>query len=114
MPAGFRLYNTLSRKVEEFAPRDAGTVRIYFCGMTVYDHAHVGHARAFVTFDMVTRYLTHRGWDVELIRNYTDVDDKIIDVAKRTGEDALAVANKYIASFAADAAALNLLPARHE
>ncbi len=114
MASPFRLYNTLSRQVEDFTPRDAGTVRLYFCGMTVYDHAHVGHARAVVTFDMVTRYLRHRGWDVELIRNYTDVDDKIIRRANESGEDALALAEKYIASFAEDCVGLGLVPATYE
>src|SRR5258708_2643141 len=110
MTSPFRLYNTLSRNVEEFTPCEPGKVRLYSCGMTVYDHAHVGHARAFVTFDMVTRYLRHRGWQVELVRNYTDVDDKIIRRANETGEDALAIANKYIASFAEDCVGLGLLP----
>ena len=81
MAAPFRIYNTLSKKIEDFAPITAGEVRLYVCGMTVYDHAHVGHARAMVVFDAFARYLRHRGWKVQFIRNFTDVDDKIIQRA---------------------------------
>ena len=62
MPHPFRIYNTLARKVEDFVPIEAGKVGLYVCGMTVYDHCHVGHARAMVVFDAFTRYLRHRGW----------------------------------------------------
>src|SRR5690242_15317231 len=110
MAAPFRLYNTLSRTVEDFTPSEPGKVRLYFCGMTVYDDAHVGHARAVVTADMVTRYLRHRSWDVVLIRNYTDVDDKIIRRANERGEDPFALAQRYIDSFIADCAGLGLTP----
>jgi cysteinyl-tRNA synthetase len=109
MPASFRLYNTLSRKLEDFSPREEGKVGLYVCGMTVYDHQHVGHARAMVTFDMVVRYLRHRGWDVRFVRNYTDVDDKIIKRANERGEDALALAQRYVDSFVEDCAGLGLL-----
>ncbi len=108
MPAPFRLYDTLSRSVAEFRPIEPGKVRLYVCGMTVYDHAHVGHARAMVTFDMVARYLRHRSWDVTFVRNYTDVDDKIIQRANEKGEDALALAERFIDSFVEDCAALGL------
>jgi cysteinyl-tRNA synthetase len=108
MPSPFRLYDTLSRSVAEFRPIEPGRVRLYVCGMTVYDHAHVGHARAMVTFDMVARYLRHRGWDVTFVRNYTDVDDKIIQRANERGEEALALAERFIASFVDDCAALGL------
>jgi cysteinyl-tRNA synthetase len=114
MAAPFRLYNTLSRSVEDFTPSEAGKVRLYFCGMTVYDEAHVGHARAVVTADMVTRYLRHRGWDVVLIRNYTDVDDKIIRRANERSENPFALAQRYIDSFIADCAGLGLTPPTHE
>ncbi len=108
MAAPFRLYSTLSRSVESFTPLHPGKVSLYVCGMTVYDHAHVGHARAFVVFDVVARYLRHRGWDVALVRNYTDVDDKIIQRAAEIGEDPLALSARFIDAFARDAAALGL------
>ncbi|HEY8429737.1 MAG TPA: cysteine--tRNA ligase, partial [Sandaracinaceae bacterium] len=104
----------LTRTVEDFRPREPGKVGLYVCGMTVYDHAHVGHARAMVTFDMVVRYLRHRGWDVTFVRNYTDVDDKIIKRANERGEDPLALANRYIASFQEDCEALGLLRPTYE
>ncbi len=109
MAAPFRIYNTLTRTLEEFVPIEDGKVRLYVCGMTVYDHAHVGHARAFVTFDVVTRYLRHRGWDVRFVRNYTDVDDKIIVRAAEKKEDPMALAQRFIDSFAEDCDGLGLL-----
>jgi len=114
MSKPFRLYNTLSRKVEGFEPIDPGKVRLYVCGMTVYDHAHVGHARAMVVFDMVSRYLRHRQWDVTFIRNYTDVDDKIIARAAESGEEPLALADRFIEAFREDVAHLGLLPPDEE
>ncbi len=114
MASPFRLSNTLSRSIEEFRPLEAGKVRLYVCGMTVYDDAHVGHARAMVTFDMVTRYLRHRGWDVTFVRNYTDVDDKIIRRANERGEDALALAERFIHSFVDDCLGLGLLRPTYE
>ena len=114
MAAPFRLYNTLSRELEDFRPVEPGKVRLYVCGMTVYDHAHVGHARAMVTFDMVARYLRHRGWDVTFVRNYTDVDDKIIQRANERGEDALALAERFIESFVEDCEGLGLIRPSYE
>ncbi|MFP6685822.1 MAG: cysteine--tRNA ligase, partial [Polyangiaceae bacterium] len=76
MAAPFRIYNSLSRSVEDFAPQKEGHVGLYVCGMTVYDHIHVGHARAMVVFDSFVLYLRHRGWNVHFVRNFTDVDDK--------------------------------------
>ncbi|MCB9597404.1 MAG: cysteine--tRNA ligase [Sandaracinaceae bacterium] len=108
MPAPFRLYNTLSREVEAFTPAEPGKVKLYFCGMTVYDHCHVGHARAMVTSDMVARYLRHRGWDVDFVRNYTDVDDKIIRRAAENGEAWNELAERYIQSTQEDFRALGL------
>ena len=109
MAAPFRIYNTLSKKVEDFSPITAGEVRLYVCGMTVYDHAHVGHARAMVVFDAFARYLRHRGWKVRFIRNFTDVDDKIIQRAAERGKEAMALAEFYIQSFQEDTAGLGLL-----
>jgi len=114
MPAPFRLYNTLHREVEGFTPITDGKVNLYLCGMTVYDHCHVGHARAMVTFDMVARYLRHRGWDVSFVRNYTDVDDKIIRKAMENDEPPLELAERYITSTKDDFEALGLLTPDHE
>ena len=109
MAAPFRIYNTLSKKIEDFTPITAGEVRLYVCGMTVYDHAHVGHARAMVVFDAFARYLRHRGWNVRFIRNFTDVDDKIIHRAAERGQEAMALAEFYIQSFQEDTGNLGLL-----
>src|SRR5688572_29270515 len=109
-PHPFRLYNTLARKVEEFVPIEPGKVRLYVCGMTVYDDAHVGHARAMVVFDTFIRYLRARGWEVRFVRNFTDVDDKIIRRAAERGEDPFALAQRYIDRFHRDMRGLGLLP----
>jgi cysteinyl-tRNA synthetase len=114
MAQPFSVYSTPARAVLPFVPVTPGHVGIYVCGMTVYDHAHVGHARAFVLFDVITRYLRHRGWRVTLVRNFTDIDDKIIRRAAQTGEPPLALADRYIDSFRADADALGLLEPDHE
>src|SRR5512136_98084 len=76
-----RIYNTLSSKKEEFIPLEEGKVKMYVCGVTVYDRCHIGHARADVVFDVIYRFLRHSGYDVTYVRNYTDVDDKIINRA---------------------------------
>ncbi len=89
-------------------------MRLYQCGMTVYDHQHVGHARAMVTFDMVVRYLRHRGWDVNFVRNFTDVDDKIIARARESGEEPLALAERFIAEFREDCRNLGMVAATSE
>lgn len=114
MAQPFRLYNTLSRNVEDFKPYNEGRVNLYVCGMTVYDHSHVGHARAMVVFDVVARYLRHREWDVNFVRNYTDVDDKIIDRANKLGEDPLALSKRFIKVFEEDMEALGLKRPDHE
>jgi cysteinyl-tRNA synthetase len=100
--ASFRLYNTRTRTVEPFEPLVAGCVGLYVCGMTVYDECHIGHARAMVTFDTFVRYLRYRGWSVRFVRNFTDVDDKIIRRANERGMDAAALAQHYIDRFHAD------------
>ena len=109
MPAPFRLYNTRSRSVEDFQPVVPGKIGIYVCGMTVYDRCHMGHARAMVVFDAFVRYLRFRGWDVNFVRNFTDVDDKIIARAKERGEDPIALAARFIDAFHEDADALGLI-----
>jgi cysteinyl-tRNA synthetase len=108
MPAPFRLYNTLSRRVEDFTPLKPGHIGLYVCGMTVYDLCHAGHARAMVTFDTFVRYLRHRGWSVKFVRNFTDVDDKIIRRAAEEGVEPLALAQQQIDYFHADVRALGL------
>lgn len=80
-----RIYNSLTRKKEELMPLDGKTVRMYTCGVTVYERCHIGHARSLYVFDMIRRYLKYRGYDVRFVRNITDVDDKIIHKAKETG-----------------------------
>jgi cysteinyl-tRNA synthetase len=107
-PRPFRLYSTLSRTTEPFVPVTPGHVGLYVCGMTVYDRCHVGHARAMVVFDTFSRWLRHNGWDVKFVRNFTDVDDKIIARAAANGEDPMALANRFIDAFHADAAGLGL------
>ena len=109
MPHPFRLYNSLTRSVEAFEPLNDGKVGLYVCGMTVYDHCHVGHARAMVVFDVVVRYLRTRGWEVNFVRNFTDVDDKIIRRANERGEDPTVLAQRYIDAFHDDAAAMDLV-----
>ena len=81
-----RIYNTLTQQKEEFRPIEPGKVRMYVCGMTVYDYCHLGHARVLVAFDVITRYLRHRGYDVNYVRNITDIDDKILRRADENGE----------------------------
>lgn len=113
-PKSFRVYNTLSRQVEAFVPLVEGQVGLYVCGMTVYDHAHVGHARAMVVFDAFVRWLRHEGWQVTFVRNFTDVDDKIITRAQQRGVGALELAEQFIQDFHADCASLGLEPPTHE
>jgi len=94
-----RLYNTLSRSKEDFTPREEGKVFMYVCGPTVYNHIHIGNARTFLSFDLIRRYLEHRGFDVRFVQNITDVDDKIINRAAEEGRSAAEVASDYTASF---------------
>ena len=114
MAEPFRIYNTLSRTVEDFVPQTPGHVGLYVCGMTVYDRSHVGHARAMVVFDAFVRYLRHRGWDVNFVRNFTDVDDKIIRRANELGEDPVGLAARFIDIFHEDMDALGLVRPDHE
>jgi len=108
------IYNTLSRTKEVFTPIEPGKVRMYVCGMTVYDFCHLGHARVMVVFDMVTRWLRASGLDVNYVRNITDIDDKIIRRAAENGESIHALTDRFIAAMNEDAAALGVLPPDHE
>ena len=103
-----RVYNTLHRKKEPFEPLDPGKVRMYVCGPTVYDSCHIGHARSVVVFDVIARYLKAIGYEVLYVRNFTDVDDKIIDKANQLGVESTTVAEKFIKEFYDDMDALNV------
>ncbi len=97
-----KLYNTLTKRKETFVPREQGKVSMYVCGVTVYDYCHLGHARAYVIFDMVKRYLEYKGYDVLHVQNFTDVDDKIIKKAQKEGRDPLALSRQYIEEYFKD------------
>ena len=106
-----RLYNTQTRKKEEFQTLEEGKVRMYVCGPTVYDNAHVGHAMSALVFDIVRRYLQYRGYDVNFVMNFTDVDDKIINRANEKGVDPFELAEGYIQDYKDHLDDLNILPA---
>jgi cysteinyl-tRNA synthetase len=103
-----RVYNTLSGSKEEFVPITPGKVGMYVCGVTVYDHCHIGHARANVVFDMIYRYLQAKGFEVTYVRNYTDIDDKIINRANRDGVAFNEISERFIKEFDSDMARLML------
>jgi len=109
-----RLYNTATRKKEEFRPVTEGKVGIYVCGVTVYDLCHVGHARSLIVFDVLVRYLRARGYRVTYVRNFTDVDDKIIERARELGKDTSLLAKENIDAFYQDMAPLSVLEADAE
>ncbi|MDC8803723.1 cysteine--tRNA ligase [Halomonas pacifica] len=104
-----QIYNTLTRCKEAFTPIEPGRVRMYVCGMTVYDYCHLGHARVMVAFDVITRYLRHRGYDVTYVRNITDIDDKILRRAEENGESIGALTERMIAAMHEDEARLGVL-----
>ncbi|MFT4940184.1 MAG: cysteinyl-tRNA synthetase [Paraglaciecola sp.] len=103
------IYNTLSRKKESFTPLQQGKVGLYVCGITVYDVCHMGHARTYLSFDLMVRYLRHQGYEVNYVRNITDVDDNIIKRAKENGETTEHLTERTIAMMHEDFAAINLL-----
>ena len=108
---GLQVYSTLSRKKETFETIEPHKVRMYVCGPTVYDKAHVGHAMSALVFDIIRRYLQYRGYEVKLVMNYTDVDDKIINRANKMGRDPFELAETYIQQYAQHMKDLNILPA---
>ena len=108
-----QVYNTLTRKKEDFIPIEEGKVRMYLCGPTVYNYIHIGNARSAVSFDTVRRYFEYRGYDVNYVSNFTDVDDKIIQAAKELNIDAPEVAEKFIEAFFEDTNALQVKKANH-
>lgn len=105
-----QIYNTLTRRKEPLVPLIEGQVRMYVCGMTVYDYCHLGHARVMVAFDVVSRYLRHLGYQVIYVRNVTDIDDKIIQRANQNGESIEALTARFIEAMHEDERALGVLP----
>ena len=103
-----KIYNTLTRKKEEFIPLEEGKVKIYVCGPTVYNFIHIGNARPMVVFDTLRRYMKYRGYDVKYVQNFTDVDDKIINRAREEGTDAPTISETYIKEYLDDADALGV------
>ncbi|MBF0625976.1 MAG: cysteine--tRNA ligase [Magnetococcales bacterium] len=111
---GIVIYNTMTRRREPLEPRIPGQVGLYVCGMTVYDHCHIGHARVMVVFDIIVRHLRARGLQVTYVRNFTDVDDKILRRCAETGLTLTELTERYIAAFHQDMAALGVTPADME
>lgn len=104
------LYNTLTQKKEELVPYEENKIKMYVCGPTVYSSAHLGHARAAVTFDVIERFLTYLGYKVTYVRNFTDIDDKIIAKANETGVPAEEISEKYIEEYQEDMASIGVKP----
>ena len=109
-----RIHNSLTGRKEELAPIEPGHVRMYVCGITVYDYCHVGHARSQLVFDVVARYLRWRGYRVNYVRNITDIDDKIIRRAAETGETVDALTSRFIEAMHEDFEALGMEPPDEE
>src|SRR3990170_5712482 len=103
-----RLYNTLTRRREALETLVPGEVRMYVCGVTVYDRCHVGHARSAIVFDVIRRWLEYRGYRVTFVKNFTDVDDKIIRRAKEEGVSPADLAERHIAEYRTDMDALGV------
>lgn len=106
-----KIYNTLSKQKEEFVPLEEGRVRMYVCGPTVYNLIHIGNARPMIVFDTVRRYMEHKGYEVNYVSNFTDVDDKIIKKAQEEGVDSSVISRRYIEECKKDMAAMNVRPA---
>ena len=111
MTAKLRLYNSWSRELEEFEPREPGSACVYACGPTVYDYAHIGNFRFNIFVDVFRRVLEWQGYDVTLVMNITDVDDNTIAGAQRTGETLADFTERYTKAFFDDLSALRILPA---
>jgi cysteinyl-tRNA synthetase len=107
-----QIYNTLTRAKQPLETVEPGVVRMYVCGVTVYDNAHIGHAMSALVFDVIRRYLEYRGYEVRHVVNFTDVDDKIINRANALGRDPKELAESYVAEFFQELKALNILPAK--
>ena len=111
MPVSLRFTNSLTSRTEAFKPLEAGKATIYCCGVTVYDLCHLGHARSYINWDVLRRYLIWRGYDVTYVQNYTDIDDKILNRANEEGSSMEAVSERNIEAFEIDMGRLNILPA---
>ena len=109
-----QIYDSLTKQKREFVPVKSGHVRIYVCGITVYDHCHIGHARSIILFDVIIRYLRSRGWRVDYVRNITDIDDKIINRANKNRESCDALTERFIEAMRKDEKALGVLKPDHE
>ncbi len=105
---GLTIYSTLSREKEAFKPQTAKKVQLFVCGPTVYDHSHIGHARSYVVFDVIAKYLRYKGFDVFYLQNITDIDDKIIQRSQEEKKDAAAIAKEFEASYYDDMKALGV------
>ena len=105
-----KIYNSLSRDKQTFIPIEAGKVRMYVCGMTVYDYCHLGHARVMVVFDMVSRWFRASGYEVTYVRNITDIDDKIIKRANENDETIGVLTQRFIDAMDEDSAKLGIIP----
>ncbi|MBW4659520.1 MAG: cysteine--tRNA ligase [Drouetiella hepatica Uher 2000/2452] len=106
-----KLYNTLTRRKEIFEPLEPGKVKMYYCGVTVYDYCHLGHARACIIWDIARRYLSWRGYEVRYVQNFTDIDDKILNRARAEGSTMQEVADRFIQAYFEDMARLNVMEA---
>ena len=106
-----KIYNTETKRKEEFVPIEEGKVRMYVCGPTVYNFIHIGNARPMIVFDTVRRYFEYKGYDVNFVSNFTDVDDKIIKKAIEEGVSADEISQRYIAECKKDMAGMNIKPA---
>ena len=111
---GLRIYNTLSRRIEDFRPLVPGRIGMYVCGITVYDYCHLGHARLLVGFDVIARYLRFRGWQLDYVRNITDIDDKILRRASENGEAFDVLSARFIEAMHEDERALGNIPPDRE
>ena len=106
-----KLTDTLSKQLVELSVRETPEVKIYVCGVTVYDYSHIGHARVFIVFDVLRRLLMREGFRVRYVQNFTDIDDKIINRARELGVSFRDVSEKFINAYLEDSKSLNLLPA---
>ncbi|KAL3501741.1 hypothetical protein ACH5RR_036190 [Cinchona calisaya] len=110
----FLLYNSMTKQKEIFRPRERGKVRMYVCGVTAYDFTHIGHARAYIAFDVLIRYLKYLGYEVVYVRNFTEVDDKIIKRTNELGEDPISLSARFCEEFLKDMDDLQCLPPTHQ
>jgi len=108
-----RIYNTLTRKKEQLVTRDPGKVAMYVCGINTYDYCHMGHARSFVVYDVMRRYLEFSGYEVTHVTNFTDIEDNILQRARENNEDWRAMGERFVAAYFEDVDALGIKRAHH-